>query len=76
MSILQELKIPSTIDTIYNAALLKLDYLGYSETAPLARKCIHVLGKFGTDEAKEKLKLLANSDCDIIKEYALHQLEK
>ena len=75
-SILQKLKIPSTVESLYTAALLNLEYLEYSDTAPLARKCIWALGDIGTDEAKERLESLASSDCETIKEYAKRQLTR
>jgi len=74
--ILQKLKIPSTVESLYTAALLELEYLEYSDTAPLARKCIWALGDIGTDEAKERLESLASSDCETIKEYAKRQLTR
>jgi hypothetical protein len=76
VSVLQTLEAPNIADSIYNAALLKLEYLGYSDTAPLAGKCIRALGRMGTAEAKGKIHLLANSECEVIKNYAMRQLDK
>ena len=49
-SILQKLKMPNTIKSLYNASLLKLKYLEYSEVEPLAVKCIWALGEIKTEE--------------------------
>lgn len=72
--VLQKLKSPESIDALYKTALAKFEYLDYDDSYALARKCIHALGDMNTDYAKEKLKLLAASDIDIIKEKAEKQL--
>jgi hypothetical protein len=72
--ILQQLRSPSSVDALYNAALKKLEYLDYDDSYALARKCIHALGNINTEYSKEKLKLLATSDIPIIKEKAEKQL--
>lgn len=55
---LQELKSPKAVDSLYVAAITEYDYLSYSDAQPLAVKCIHALGDIGTPEAKYKLQLL------------------
>ena len=72
--ILQELKDPKSVNFLYQAALLKLDYLNYDNSYALARKCIHALGDISTENSREKLALLASSDIPIIREKALKQL--
>jgi hypothetical protein len=72
--ILQELKNPKSIDCLYQAALMKFDYLSYDDSYALARKCIHALGDINTEYSREKLRLLASSDIPIIKEKAEKQL--
>lgn len=73
-SLLQGLKNPETVDCLYQAALNKPKYMDYDDSYSLARKCIHALGDINTDQAKEKLKLLAQSDIPIIREKAEKQL--
>ena len=41
----------------------------HDEYCQLVEKCCYALGAIGTEEAKEKLKLLAKSDKDIIREH-------
>jgi hypothetical protein len=72
--VLQELRSPKSVDALYAAAFKKLDYLSYDDSFALARKCIHALGDIRTENAKEKLKLLAQSDISIIREKAEKQL--
>ena len=72
--ILQEIKSPKSIDTLYQTALTKFDYLDYDDSIPLAIKCIHALGDINTAYAKEKLQLLASSENSVIKEKAEKQL--
>lgn len=71
---LQGIKSPKSIDTLYQTALTKFDYLDYDDSIPLAIICIHALGDINTEYAKEKLRLLAESDVPIIKEKAEKQL--
>ncbi len=72
----QILKMPETVDCLYQAAISKFEYLDFDDSYALARRCIHALGDINTDKAKEKLKLLAKSDNKIIKKSALHQLNR
>ena len=75
-SIFQELKLPETVDCLYKTVLKQFKYLEYDEFFALAVKCIWALGEIRTAEAKEKLKLLTQSNNKIIKENALMQLER
>jgi hypothetical protein len=74
VTILQGIKSPKSIDTLYQTALTRFDSVAYMETYSLARKCIHALGDINTEYAKEKLRLLAESDVPVIKEKAEKQL--
>ena len=74
VTILQGIKSPKSIDTLYQIALTRFDSVAYMETYSLARKCIHALGDINTEYAREKLQLLAESDVPIIKEKAEKQL--
>ena len=73
--ILQELKSPISVTYLYQAALLDLQYLSYSDIAPLATKCIWALGYIKTQEAKDKLEILAKSSCEVVKNEAKYQLK-
>ena len=74
--IFQELKLPETVDCLYKTALTKFKYLDYDDCYALAVKCIWALGDVGTNEAKEKLKLLQQSDNEIISNNAKKQLDR
>lgn len=73
--ILQDLKDPSTVDCLYNAAQLHFEYLNYDDTYQFARKCIKALSAIGNKEAIEKLQLLAGSNIPEIKQYAVKELK-
>ena len=73
-SILQFAKSPKSIDTLYDTAITKFDYLDYDDSIPLAIKCIHALGEIKTPYAKEKLEMLAASGLPVIQDKAKKQL--
>lgn len=61
--LLQQIADPTTINTLFQTATKKFDYLDYDNSYPLSRKCTWALADIGTVEAKEALnKLAANSD--------------
>ena len=66
---LQQLELPSTIDCIYELAISDFEKYRDDEYCQLVEKCCYALGAIGTEDAKEKLKLLAKSDKDIIREH-------
>ncbi|HSZ33307.1 MAG TPA: hypothetical protein VK772_08345 [Puia sp.] len=74
VALLQGIKAPQSVDALYKAALAKFDYLNYDDTHSLARKSIHALADINTEDSLVKLKLLANSNIEIIKEKAKKQL--
>jgi len=74
--ILQEAKDARAIEALYNTAQKKLDYLDYDDTCQLSRKCIWALWQIGTEEAVEKIKLLAESNDKVIGNYAIKQLNR
>ncbi len=47
--IFQELKSPQSIECLYQAVLMRFDYLRYDDSYALARKCIHALGDINTE---------------------------
>ncbi|WP_340118389.1 hypothetical protein [Pelagibius sp. 7325] len=59
---LMELRDPSSIDPLYQVALMDLDYLAYDEACALAAKCCWALGAINTDAAIGKLRALAESE--------------
>ena len=74
--IMQELKAPESVDCLYQAAVVDLDYLDYDEAYALAVKCAWALGAVRTEQAREKLQLLAKNENPVKRDAALHQLER
>ncbi|MCD9025431.1 hypothetical protein [Cohnella silvisoli] len=74
--LLQRFKSPYSIDSLFKVATRKLSYLEYNESSALARKCIYALGDINSDESRIKLEILSNSSEDLIKEFALKQLDR
>ena len=74
--ILQDLKSSESVNALYHAAVMKLDYVDYDESYALGRTCVHALGEIDTKESREKLKLLTQSGIPIIEEKAEKQLRK
>jgi hypothetical protein len=73
--ILQDLKDPSTVNCLFNAAQLHFEYLDYDDTYQFARKCIKALSAIDNEEAISKLRLLTQSDIPEIKHYAEKELK-
>ncbi|WP_193370029.1 hypothetical protein [Pelagibius marinus] len=59
---LGDLRDPSSIDPLYRAALMDLDYLAYDQACALAAKCCCALGAINTEEAIERLRALTQSE--------------
>lgn len=76
VSILQQLRCPKSIETLYQTAKKEFEYLDYDDTHSLARKCMFALGNIGTAEAIEKLKLLSQSPNTDLQEYAKEQFDR
>ncbi|MBD2822911.1 HEAT repeat domain-containing protein [Xenorhabdus sp. 42] len=74
--ILQHYKHPSSIDSLYQVSNFELEYLDFDDSYALAVKCIWGLGDIGTPEALEKLKILSESDNQIIRDNATNQLKR
>ena len=64
-----EMELPSTVECLYELAISDFEKYRDDEYCQLVEKCCYALGAIGTEEAKEKLKLLAKSDKDIIREH-------
>jgi hypothetical protein len=67
---------PSSVNPLYKAALLNLDYRDYDEDFILANKCIRVLEKIQDQNAIEKMELLASADNELIRQYAQKHLSR
>jgi hypothetical protein len=67
---------PSSVNPLYEAALLNLDYRDYDEDFILANKCIRVLEKIQDQNAIEKMELLASADNELIRQYAQKHLNR
>lgn len=76
VSILQQLRSPKSIETLYQTSKKEYEYLEYDDTNSLARKCMFALGNIGTPEAICKLKLLSQSPNTNLHKYAKEQLER
>ncbi len=75
-SIFQAFRFPQTVECLYKTALTQFEYLEYDEAFALAVKCIWALGDINTPESRDKLKLLAQSENEIIKRNAIDQLNR
>lgn len=74
--LLQQLKAPRSVESLYNAALTKYEYLNFDDSYALAVKCIWALGDINTDLSRGMLDKLSKSENEIIKENALKQLKR
>lgn len=74
--LLQKNRNELSINYLYEAINLKLAYLDWDDNYAFGVKCIWALGGIGTKEAKEKLKILAESKNKIIKDNAINQLNR
>ena len=67
---------PKLINRVYDLAVMELDYKKEDEFFNIARKCTYALGYTNTPKAKEKLELLAKNKNELIREYAIKQLNR
>ena len=67
---------PKLINCVYDLAVMELDYTKEDEFFNIARKCTYALGYTNTPKAKEKLELLAQNENELIREYAIKQLNR
>lgn len=74
--LLQRNKNKCSVKYLYEAINLKLAYLDWDDNYAFEVKCIWALGDIRTNEAKEKLKILAESKNKIIKDNAIKQLSR
>lgn len=72
--LLEHLHSPELIDCAYDLAIAQFDYMKEDEFFNITRKCTYALGYTNTPKAKEKLELLAKNENELIREYAIKQL--
>ena len=75
-SYFQEMRLPRTIDCIYELATSNFEKYRWDDNFALVRKCCFALGDINTPKAKEKLELLLQSDEEMIREHAMEQLKR
>jgi len=73
---LQVFRDPNSVEALYKAALMCLDYMEYDDTYGIAANCCWALGDINTANADEKLRELTKLENPIIAEYAREQLER
>ncbi|MFW3570841.1 hypothetical protein [Kosakonia cowanii] len=76
LRLLDHYRQPSSVNPLYEAALLNLDYRDYDDDFILANKCIRVLEKIQDQNAIEKMELLASADNELIRQYAQKHLNR
>lgn len=74
--ILQKKQDPYSTNVLYKTALTKFQYLEINNSEALARKCIYALGAINTVDSRKYLVDIANSDDEVVSEFAKHQLKK
>jgi hypothetical protein len=72
---LQQLRVPTTVDALAKAALVKYECLAYDDSHAFARKCTWALADIGTREARAHLERLARADDSEIAAYAQKRLD-
>ena len=75
-SYFQEMRLPRTIDCIYELATSNFEKYRWDNNFALVRKCCFALGDINTPKAKEKLELLLQSEEETIREHAMEQLNR
>ena len=71
-----EMKLPSTVECLYELATSNFEKYRWDDNFALVRKCCFALGDINTPKAKEKLELLLQSDEEMIREHAMEQLKR
>ena len=73
---LQKIKSPSSVHSLFQAATMSFDYLKNDEFYALARKCLWALGSINTPEARAMIYRLGELDNELIREHVEEQLER
>jgi len=71
-----KLRSPDSVKALVHLAQWVPDYLEFDDARALAVKAIWALGGIGGEVAHEALKSLASSDCSVVAENAIAQLQK
>ena len=71
-----EMKLPSTVECLYELATSNFEKYRWDDNFALVRKCCFALGDINTPKAKEKLELLLQSDEEMIRKHAMEQLNR
>lgn len=74
--LLQRINSPKSIDYLYKAIFLQLDYLDWDDNYAFEKKCVHAIAKCNNQEALNKLRILASNDNEILKQCAEKQIKK
>jgi hypothetical protein len=74
--ILQKLKSPISVESLYKAAITEYEYLDYDDNYALAVKCIWALGNINNYDSRKKLEVLSHSKNEIIRDNAIKQLSR
>jgi hypothetical protein len=72
---LQDLRDPTTVNALFDAAVRTYAYLDYDESRALAVKCIWALHDIGTNTARTRLESLSRSEVEVIRRSARERLD-
>jgi HEAT repeat protein len=75
-SALGQLRSPESVDALVHLAQWVPGYLEFDDARALAVKAIWALGGIGSEAAREALTSLASSECSVVAENAVAQLQK
>ncbi len=74
--VLQKMRFPSSVEGLYEAVLLKIPHCEDIGPEVFRNNCMWALYDIGTDEAKEKLQVLAKSEIESVREDAQEKLDE
>lgn len=74
--ILQKLKSPTSVESIYKEIFIDREYLKYNDNESKIVKCLWALSKIGTDDAIKIIEILAKNENQMIQHHAIEQLER
>lgn len=76
VSALDELRDGGAVEALFEATQMVPEYLEFDDARALAVKAIWALGNIGNATAREKLKIIADSNDEILQRNALKQLDR
>lgn len=74
--ILKKIKSPASVEYLYREVLTQREYLAYNDNESKIVKCLWALGEIGTENALQKLSILAERKEQIIRKNAIQQMER